>query len=309
MSSYCLFPIAADRIDLFRLYKQSLATFWVPEEVQFSAADHRDWLALRDNERHFILRILAFFAGSDGIVAENLASRFQREVTCPVVRLFYAYQCANEGIHSEVYSTLIDTLVRDNDEKKHLFDAIHTIPVIGKKADWCLQWIESDRPFAERLVAFAAVEGIFFSGAFCSIYWLKNRGILPALTLSNEFIARDEGLHTAFAVALYGKGAPLPTSVLHSIISSAVALETEFICEALPCRLIGMNDALMAEYIRFVADRLLVQLGAPRLYEATCPFPFMEAISLEGKTNFFEKKVSEYAKCLAPRTFSTEVEF
>jgi ribonucleoside-diphosphate reductase subunit M2 len=252
---------------------------------------------LTSDEQHFIKQILAFFAGSDGIVQENLATRFQRDVSSQVVKLFYSFQNAMEGIHSETYSLLIDTYVKDKQEQDHLFRAIDTIPCIRKKADWALKWIDSQDDFAKRLVAFAAVEGIFFSGAFCAIYWLKKRGLMPGLTFSNELISRDEGLHTLFAVALYGTlGKPLSDEDLNTIITEAVAIETEFITEALPCSLIGMNSKLMTQYIQFVADRLLVQLGAPKAYKVANPFDFMELISLEGKTNFFEKKVSEYSR-------------
>jgi ribonucleotide reductase beta subunit family protein with ferritin-like domain len=226
-----------------------------------------------------------------------LASRFQREVNSPVVKLFYSFQNAMEGIHSETYSLLIDTYVKDKQEQNHLFQAIDTIPCIRKKAQWALKWIDSQDDFAKRLVAFAAVEGIFFSGAFCAIYWLKKRGLMPGLTFSNELISRDEGLHTLFAVALYGTlGKQLVPAVIQDIIKEAVAIEQEFITEALPCSLIGMNAKLMRQYIEFVADRLLVQLGCEKVYKVTNPFDFMELISLEGKTNFFEKKVSEYSR-------------
>jgi ribonucleoside-diphosphate reductase beta chain len=292
---YTLFPIRSEEDDLYRMYKQAVASFWTVEELDFSK-DTADWESLTVDEQHFIKRVLAFFAGSDGIVQENLATRFQRDVTSPVAKLFYAMQNAMEGIHSETYSILIDKYVKDKEEQNHLFDAIQTIPCIGKKADWALRWIDSNDDYTTRLVGFACVEGIFFSGAFCAIYWLKKRGLLPALTFSNELISRDEGLHTLFAIAMYHKQAPLPESSIRAILQEAVTLETEFICEALPCSLIGMNSKLMAQYIQFVADRLAVQLGIPKLYNASNPFDFMEMISLEGKTNFFEKKVSEYSK-------------
>jgi ribonucleotide reductase beta subunit family protein with ferritin-like domain len=294
--SYTLFPIAQSETHLYKMYKQAVASFWTPEEIQFSK-DIGDWEKLTDNERHFIKHILAFFAGSDGIVQENLASRFQREVDSQVVKLFYSFQNAMEGIHSETYSLLIDTYVKDKEEQNKLFRAIDTIPCIGKKADWALKWIDSEDNFAKRLVAFAAVEGIFFSGAFCSIYWLKKRGLMPGLTFSNELISRDEGLHTVFAVALYHTlKEKLDTSVIHAILREAVEIEKEFICDALPCSLVGMNSKLMREYIEFVADRLAVQLGCEKIYRTGNPFDFMELISLEGKTNFFEKKVSEYSR-------------
>ena len=293
--SYTLFPIAQKESHLYKMYKQAVASFWTPEEIPF-AKDTEDWEKLSDDEQHFIKQVLAFFAGSDGIVQENLASRFQREVNSQVVKLFYSFQNAMEGIHSETYSLLIDTYVKDKEEQTRLFKAIETIPCIGKKADWALKWIDSQEDFTTRLIGFACVEGIFFSGAFCAIYWLKKRGLMPGLTFSNELISRDEGLHTLFAVALYHTLAPKSSEEIHAILREAVAIEKEFICEALPCSLIGMNSKLMSQYIEFVADRLAVQLGAPKLYNATNPFDFMDLISLEGKTNFFEKKVSEYSR-------------
>lgn len=294
--SYTLFPIKSSEEHLYKMYKQAVASFWTPEEITFTK-DGEDWAKLTTDEQHFIKQVLAFFAGSDGIVQENLASRFQREVNSQVVKLFYSFQNAMEGIHSETYSLLIDTYVKDKQEQDHLFRAIDTIPCIGKKAQWALKWIESEEDFAKRLVAFAAVEGIFFSGAFCSIYWLKKRGLMPGLTFSNELISRDEGLHTLFAVALYHTlPTPLSNSVIEEIITDAVSIEQEFITEALPCSLIGMNAKLMKQYIEFVADRLLVQLGCEKVYKVANPFDFMDLISLEGKTNFFEKKVSEYSR-------------
>jgi len=294
--SYTLFPIKSSEQHLFDMYKKSVASFWTPEEISF-VKDGEDWAKLNDDERHFIKRILAFFAGSDGIVQENLATRFQREVDSQVVKLFYSFQNAMEGIHAETYSLLIDTYVKDEEEKNHLFQAIDTIPCIGKKAKWALKWIDSQDDFAKRLVAFAAVEGIFFSGAFCSIYWLKKRGLMPGLTFSNELISRDEGLHTLFAVALYHTlKEKLSDDTIREILTEAVAIEKEFICDALPCSLIGMNSKMMSQYIEFVADRLAVQLGIQKIYRAQNPFDFMEMISLEGKTNFFEKKVSEYSR-------------
>jgi ribonucleoside-diphosphate reductase subunit M2 len=284
------------------MYKQSVAVFWTPEEIDFSK-DLSDWGKLNSDEKHFIKHILAFFAGSDGIVQENLASRFQREVDSPVVKLFYAFQNAMEGIHSETYSLLIDTYIKDEAEKNNLFQAIDTIPCITKKADWALKWIDSQDDFATRLVAFACVEGIFFSGAFCSIFWLKKRGLMPGLTFSNELISRDEGLHTLFAIALYHtleKG--IDSGKISAIIKEAVAIEKEFICEALSCSLLGMNAKMMSQYIEFVADRLAVQFGIPKIYNAHNPFDFMELISLEGKTNFFEKKVSEYSRPVSSAT-------
>lgn len=294
--SYTLFPIKPSEQHLYKMYKQSVAVFWTPEEIDFSK-DGEHWLSLNENERHFVKRILAFFAGSDGIVQENLATRFQREVDSQVVKLFYAFQNAMEGIHSETYSLLIDTYVKNEEEKNHLFQAIDTIPCIRKKADWALKWIDSQDDFLTRLIAFACVEGIFFSGAFCSIFWLKKRGLMPGLTFSNELISRDEGLHTLFAIALYHSyGKPLDQSNIHSILREAVEIEKEFICDALPCSLIGMNSKMMSQYIEFVADRLAVQLGTAKIYNTANPFDFMDLISLEGKTNFFEKKVSEYSR-------------
>ena len=294
--SFTLFPIKSSEKHLFEMYKNSVAVFWTPEEISF-AKDAEDWAKLTEDERFFIKRILAFFAGSDGIVQENLASRFQREVSSQVVKLFYSFQNAMEGIHAETYSLLIDTYVKDEDEKTKLFNAIDTIPCIAKKANWALKWIDSQENFAKRLVAFAAVEGIFFSGAFCSIYWLKKRGLMPGLTFSNELISRDEGLHTMFAIALYHTlENKLTEEEITEIITEAVAIEKEFICDALPCSLIGMNSKMMSQYIEFVADRLAVQLGIQKIYRAQNPFDFMEMISLEGKTNFFEKKVSEYSR-------------
>jgi ribonucleoside-diphosphate reductase subunit M2 len=295
MASYTLFPIKSSEQQLFRMYKQSVAVFWTPEEIDFSK-DIADWEKLTADEKHFIGRVLAFFAGSDGIVQENLASRFQREVDSQVVKLFYSFQNAMEGIHSETYSLLIDTYVKDQAEKAMLFNGINTIPCIGHKADWAKKWIDSPDDFQTRLVAFACVEGIFFSGAFCSIYWLKKRGLMPGLTFSNELISRDEGLHTQFAVALYHTLEPRPSAMIHTIIKEAVELEKEFICNALPCSLIGMNSKMMSQYIEFVADRLAVQLGTQKIYGTQNPFDFMDLISLEGKTNFFEKKVSDYSR-------------
>jgi ribonucleoside-diphosphate reductase beta chain len=296
MSNFTLFPIKPSEEHLFKMYKQAVASFWTPEEIPFSK-DLEHWETLTADEQHFIKQVLAFFAGSDGIVQENLASRFQREVNSPVVKLFYSFQNAMEGIHSETYSLLIDTYVKDKQEQNHLFNAIDTIPCIRKKAEWALKWIDSEDDFAKRLVAFAAVEGIFFSGAFCAIYWLKKRGLMPGLTFSNELISRDEGLHTLFAVALYGTlPIKLDVKVVEEIIKEAVTIEQEFITEALPCSLIGMNAKMMRTYIEFVADRLLVQLGGEKVYKVSNPFDFMELISLEGKTNFFEKKVSEYSR-------------
>jgi ribonucleotide reductase beta subunit family protein with ferritin-like domain len=294
--SYTLFPIKSSEDHLFKMYKQSRGSFWTPEEIDFSK-DTEDWGKLNKDEQFFIKRVLAFFAGSDGIVQENLASRFQREVDSQVVKLFYSFQNAMEGIHSETYSLLIDTYVKDKQDQEFLFKAIETIPCIQKKADWAVSWIESESSFATRLIAFACVEGIFFSGAFCSIYWLKKRGLMPGLTYSNELISRDEGLHTLFAIALYHTlDEKLSSQKIETILREAVAIEKEFICDALSCSLIGMNSNMMSQYIEFVADRLAVQLGIKKLFNTANPFDFMELISLEGKTNFFEKKVSDYSR-------------
>ena len=294
--SFTLFPIKHSEQHLYKMYKQSVAVFWTPDEIDFSK-DMSDWNKLTDNEKHFIGRVLAFFAGSDGIVMENLVTRFQGEVSSQVVKLFYSFQNAMEGIHSETYSLLIDTYIKDEEEKAKLFNAINTVPCIEKKAEWALEWMGSDKSFATRLVGFACVEGIFFSGAFCSIFWLKKRGLLPGLTFSNELISRDEGLHTQFAVSLFHTlENKVSQETIHQIIKQAVELEKEFICDALPCSLIGMNSKMMSQYIEFVADRLAVQLGCQKIYATTCPFDFMDLISLEGKTNFFEKKVSDYSR-------------
>lgn len=293
---YTLFPIASSEDDLYKLYKKAVASFWTVEEIDFSR-DKDDWEKLNPNEQHFIKHVLAFFAGSDGIVQENLATRFQKDVQSPVARLFYSVQNAMEGIHSETYSLLIDQYVKDKDEQLKYFRAIDEIPCIRKKAEWALKWIDSEESYATRLAAFACVEGIFFSGSFCAIYWIKKRGLLPGLAFSNELISRDEGLHTEFAVAMYHKLVhKMEPADLKLMIQSAVESEIEFICDALPCSLIGMNSRDMTQYIQFVADRLAVQLGIARIWNATNPFDFMEMISLEGKTNFFEKKVSEYRK-------------
>jgi ribonucleotide reductase beta subunit family protein with ferritin-like domain len=294
--SYTLFPIRSSEQHLYKMYKQSVAVFWTPEEIDFSK-DHSDWAKLTEDEKHFVKYVLAFFAGSDGIVMENLVRRFQGEVDSQVVKLFYSFQNAMEGIHSETYSLLIDTYVKNEEEKAKLFNAIETIPCIQKKAEWALEWMNDKRSFAHRLAAFACVEGIFFSGAFCAIFWLKKRGLLPGLTFSNELISRDEGLHTQFALALFHTLSNKPDpSEIQKIIMGAVELEKEFICEALPCSLIGMNSSMMSQYIEFVADRLAVQLGGEKIYKTVNPFDFMDLISLEGKTNFFEKKVSEYSR-------------
>ena len=310
---FVIFPIKHD--DLWAKYKQHMSVFWTPEEIDLSK-DMKDWEKLTDNERHFIKNILGFFAGSDGIVMENLATRFTREVQWPEAKFFYACQNLLEAVHSETYSLLIDTYISDKKEKDELLRATSTIPCVKKKAEWALAWIDSaDADFATRLMGFAAVEGIFFSGAFCAIFWLKQRGLMPGLTLSNEFIARDEGLHTDFACLLYSKVVnKLDKKKAYKIIKDAVKIEKQFITKSLPCELIGMNADLMSQYIEFVADRLLLQLGYPKTYKAANPFPFMERISLENKDNFFEKRVSTYAKATvgkdrAEMTFSTAADF
>ena len=291
---FVIFPI--QHHDLWKMYKDHVSVFWRPEEVDLSK-DLRDWAKLSDGERHFIKRILGFFAGSDGLVMENLGQRFMNEVQVPEAKFFYSVQLMLETIHSEMYSQLIDTYIEDRTEKMDILQSIQTVPCIQKKADWALSWIQSEEAdFATRLMAFAAIEGIFFSGAFCSIFWLKQRGLMPGLTASNEFISRDEGLHTDFACLLYSKCRNrLPVDRAHQLIQEAVAIEKEFILEALPCSLIGMNAARMSEYIEFVADRLLISLGYPRAWNTANPFPWMERIGLEGKDNFFEKRVTNYA--------------
>jgi len=266
------------------------------EEIDL-AQDNKDWDTLTDSERHFVTHVLAFFAASDGIVLENLAGSFSTEVQIPEARAFYGFQMAMENIHSETYSLLIEQYVKDPAEKEKVFDAIHTMPAVRDKAQWAMQWMNRENCFAERIVAFAAVEGILFSGSFCAIYWLKKRGLMPGLTFSNELISRDEGLHAEFACMLYGMlQHKLPEDVMHDMIRGAVDVERRFICEALSCDLIGMNNELMTRYIEFVADRLLTALGHSKLYGASNPFDWMELISLQGKTNFFEKRVGEYQK-------------
>jgi ribonucleotide reductase beta subunit family protein with ferritin-like domain len=292
VARFVLFPIRYN--DIWTMYKKAEASFWTAEEIDLSK-DMTDWNVLATNEKHFIKHVLAFFAASDGIVGENLATRFLVDVQVPEARLFYGFQLMIEGVHAEVYSLLIDTYVKDAPEKSMLFDAISTIPSVGRKADWALQWISSSRSFSERLIAFAAVEGIFFSGAFASIFWLKKRGLMPGLAFSNELISRDEAMHRDFACLLYShiKNKP-PRETVYEIISSAVDIEHQFVTESLPVELIGINSRLMCQYIEFVADHLLLSLGYARKYNVANPFDFMELISLEGKTNFFEKRVGEY---------------
>ena len=301
---FVMFPIKDESI--WAMYKKQVECFWRAEEVDLSK-DLSSWALLNSDEQNFIKAIIAFFAASDGIVLENLAVRFMSDVQLCEARAFYGFQIAMENIHSEMYSLLIDTYIRDKEEKTRLFQALQHYPCIKKKADWTRQWIHSETAsFAARLLAFACVEGIFFSGAFCAIFWLKKRGLMPGLTFSNELISRDEALHTEFAILLYKKLVhPLPASLVREIIMEAVKIEQEFICEALPCRLIGMNAPQMAKYIEFVADRLSLQLGYPSIYGGTNPFDFMEMISIEGKTNFFEKRVGEYA--LATKTQAGDV--
>uniref|UniRef100_A0A6C0J7E4 Uncharacterized protein n=1 Tax=viral metagenome TaxID=1070528 RepID=A0A6C0J7E4_9ZZZZ len=291
---FVLFPIKHPKV--WDMYKKAQALIWTAEEIDLGK-DLNDWPKLKKEEQHFIKNILAFFAGSDGIVLENLGIRFMNEIQLPEAKCFYGFQIAMENIHSETYSLLIDTYVKDKVEKNRLFNAIDTIPSVKKKADWALKWIGDDSSFATRLVAFAAVEGIFFSGSFCAIFWLKKRGLMPGLTSSNELISRDEGLHTEFACLLYSMlEQKLPEEIIIKIIKESVEIEKEFIVDSIPCRLIGMNSDLMSQYIEFVADRLVIQLGYSKIYNSQNPFDFMEMISMEGKTNFFEKRVMDYSK-------------
>jgi ribonucleoside-diphosphate reductase beta chain len=295
MNRFVLFPI--EHTEIWEMYKLHAAAFWTAEEIDL-AEDAKDWKKLNDNERHFLKHVLAFFAASDGIVNENLVTNFADEVQWAEARCFYGFQIMMENIHAETYSLLIDTYITDPIEKDHLFNALETVPSVKKKGTWALKWLSRKKgTFAQRLVAFAAVEGIFFSGSFCAIFWLKKRGLMPGLTFSNELISRDEGLHCDFACLLHNqliRGAG--ENIIHRIISEAVEIETEFVTSALPVELIGMNAGLMRQYIEFVADRLLVSLGASKLYDVTNPFPWMEMISMQGKTNFFEKRVGEYQK-------------
>jgi ribonucleotide reductase beta subunit family protein with ferritin-like domain len=295
LARFTTFPIRYP--DLWSLYKKAVGSFWTVEEIDL-AADLKDWDKLTDDERHFIKMVLAFFAASDGIVMENIDMNFSKDVQIAEARSFYSYQGFNESIHSETYSLMIDKLVRDPEEKASLFGAIEHVPAVKKKAEWALRWLSNDAPFAQRLVAFACVEGIFFSGSFCAIFWLKKRGLMPGLSFSNELISRDEGLHQEFAVTLYHNlKTKLDDNTILQIVIEALDIEKEFITEALPCRLIGMDADSMTEYIKFVAQRLLVQLGVTQhSIMATNPFDWMETISLEGKTNFFEKRVGDYSK-------------
>jgi len=309
---YVIFPIQHD--SFWKMYKRAEANFWTTEELDLSK-DLTDWEKLNDREQHFIKHILAFFAASDGIVNENLVERFCQEVKILEAKFFYGFQIAMENIHSETYSLLIDTYIKDVSEKTKLLNAIDHIPSIKKKADWALKWInDKSATFGTRVIAFAAVEGIFFSGSFCSIFWLKKRGLMPGLCQSNELISRDEGLHTEFAVLMYSMLNKKPSKeVILEIIQEAVELEKEFITESLPCDLIGMNKSLMKQYIEYVSDRLLLMLGIDKLFYVENPFDWMELISVQGKTNFFEKRVGEYANIAKSDTkdnvFSTEADF
>jgi ribonucleoside-diphosphate reductase beta chain len=296
VNRFVLFPIKYN--DVWAMYKKAVSSFWTPEEISFTDVD--EWNNLTDNEQYFIKHILAFFAGSDGIVNENLSVRFLNEVSIPEAKAFYTFQMAIESIHSETYSLLIDTYIKNKEEKEQLFDAIDKIPCIEKKAKWAIKWIDDvNMPFAARLVAFAIIEGVFFSGSFAAIYYIKERGILNSLTFSNELISRDESLHTEFAIMLYGLlKNKLTEKDVHAIMGDAVDIEIEFVVESLPCRLLGMNSDLMSDYIKYVANRLLKQLGYNPLYEGMerCPLDFMERISMNNKSNFFEVRVAEYSK-------------
>jgi len=303
-SRYVMFPIQHN--DIWEMYKKQVDCFWRAEEIDLSK-DLNDWKTITNDEQHFVKMILAFFAASDGLVLENLASRFMSDVQLSEARAFYGFQIAMENIHSQTYSLLIDTYIRDEEEKHKLFNAIENFPCIKKKADWAKKWISDNRSsFAARLVAFAAIEGIFFSAAFSSIYWIKKRGLMPGLTFSNELISRDEALHTEFAVLLYSKlQRKLPKKRIYEIIQEAVEIEKEFITDAIPCRMIGMNTKLMTQYIEFVADRLCLQLGYDKIYNSQNPFDFMELISIESKVNFFERTNAEYA--LANKTVDKDI--
>ena len=301
--------------EVWKMYKTSVASFWTAEEVDLTQ-DMTDWeQKLSDDERHFIKHVLAFFAASDGIVNENLVLNFMREVQIPEARCFYGFQVAIENIHAEMYSLLIDTYIKEPKEKDFLFHALQNLPCVAKKGEWALRWIENAPSFAHRLIAFAAVEGIFFSGSFCSIFWLKKRGLMPGLTFSNELISRDEGLHCDFACLLYSMlDNKLDPQEVQDIITEAVTFEKEFVTDALPVSLIGMNAEMMSQYIEFVADRLLMSLGCEKVYKTANPFPWMDMISIQGKTNFFEKRVGDYAKAGVmtnrdEQVFSMEAEF
>lgn len=294
LDRFTIFPLKHQ--NLWDLYKKAQMSNWTAEEIDLSK-DMEDWVQLTDNEQKFIKYILAFFAGSDGIVFENINNNFADEVQASEARSFYGYQCHNEMVHGETYSKLIDKYIKDSSEKKQLFQAIQTIPCIERKAEWAMKWFDKSRPFAERLFAFACVEGIFFSGSFCAVFWLKKRGLLPGLCFSNELISRDEGLHQEFAVELFNMLQQKPSKdIIHTIIKEAVEIEKGFILDALPCSLIGMNSEKMSEYIEYVSDRLLKQVGHPTIWNSKNPFDFMENISLDGKTNFFEKRVGDYGR-------------
>jgi ribonucleoside-diphosphate reductase beta chain len=305
---HVIFPIQYD--DVWSMYKKHVSTYWTVEEIDFSK-DGKDWDTLTQDEQYFIKNVLAFFAASDGIVNENLVLNFMSEIKVPEVLAFYSFQNAIETVHSETYSLLIDTYIKDEIEKNRLLNAVETIPCIKKKADWAMKWINStDDNFATRLIAFACIEGIFFSGAFCSIYWLKERGIMHGLTFSNELISRDESLHTEFAILLYSHIVnKLSEEKVHEIIKDAVTIEKEFIIESLPCRLLGMNSELMSQYIEFVSDRIAVQLGYNKIYNIVNPFDFMDRIGLEDKQNFFEVRVSNYSKAELHNTENSTLEF
>jgi ribonucleoside-diphosphate reductase subunit M2 len=292
---FSMFPIKLRKV--WDMYKRAEASFWVAEEVDLRQ-DRYDWCVLTSNERHFLKHVFAFFASSDGIVIENLGVRFLREVQIPEVRAFYGFQVAMENIHSEMYSILLQTFITDPAERLNLFLSIKTVPCVKKKAQWALQWVTSSESFSVRLLAFACVEGVFFSGSFCAIFWLKKRGLMPGLTFSNELISRDEGMHTDFACLLFREVLQnrISEGGVLCIISRSVEIELEFVCDALPVDCIGMNSIMMSDYIRFVADRLLISLGYNRIYQIKNPFQFMELISLQGKTNFFERRVGEYKK-------------
>ena len=305
---HVIFPIQYN--DVWSMYKKHVSTYWTVEEIDFSK-DGKDWETLSQDEQYFIKNVLAFFAASDGIVNENLVLNFMSEIKVPEVLAFYSFQNAIETVHSETYSLLIDTYIKEDEEKNRLLNAVETIPCIKKKADWAMKWIESkEDKFATRLIAFACIEGIFFSGAFCSIYWLKERGLMHGLTFSNELISRDESLHTEFAILLYSHIVnKLSEEKVHNIIKDAVAIEKEFIIDSLPCRLLGMNSDLMSQYIEFVSDRIALQLGYNKIYNVNNPFDFMDRIGLEDKQNFFEVRVSNYSKAELHNTENSTLDF
>jgi ribonucleoside-diphosphate reductase beta chain len=307
-SRFVIFPIEYN--DIWSMYKKHVSTYWTVEEIDF-AKDNKDWDKLEKGEQHFIKNILAFFAASDGIVNENLVLNFMTEIKVPEALAFYSFQTAIETVHSETYSLLIDTYIKNEEEKTRLLNAVETIPCVAKKANWAIKWIENKKDnFATRLVAFACVEGIFFSGAFCSIYWLKERGVMPGLTFSNELISRDESLHTEFAILLYSHIVnKLSEKEVHDIIKDAVVIEKEFIIDSLPCRLLGMNSELMSQYIEFVSDRICIQLGYSKIYNVSNPFDFMDRIGLEDKQNFFEVRVSNYSKAELHNTENSKLDF